>query len=172
MLKQKITHLILATAAAFCLCACSDSPADLVEKDFELRKFFTGADLKAKVLADAEAERKAAYDYFLAEENDEEIAKEEGAAAADAILDRYEGWTDSDYQKSADRMRRWLAGAVLTIESETVTGDTAVVVYNIKLRNGLKQECKAEFKKESGKWRLLPAKDLLENEDGEDDPAE
>ena len=83
MLKQKITHLILATAAAFCLCACSDSPADLVEKDFELRKFFTGADLKAKVLADAEAERKAAYDYFLAEENDEEIAS---AAAAPSSL--------------------------------------------------------------------------------------
>ncbi len=149
------------------LTGCSDSPEDLVKQDFEKRKFFSGADLKAKIAEDIEAERKAVYEYFL-ESDGEEVAREEGDLAADEIAKQYAGWTDEDYEKRAASNRKWLAGSVLTVKDVKINGAEAVVTANVALRGGLVQILTYNLVKgKDGNWIIRPQKENSEETDDE-----
>ncbi len=154
---MKLVLRIIA-CAVFILAGCAETPEEAVEKDFETRKFMTGADLKAKIAEKIEAERKAAYEYFL-ESDGEEIAKEEAELAAEVIAKPYQNWTDADYTKHADSERRWLAGSKLTIEKVEIKGDTAFVSGVITLRGGaVVPEEYYLLKNKDGKWIVRPPK--------------
>ncbi len=157
-------------AAMICvLSGCSDSPEDLVKQDFEKRKFFSGADLKAKIAEDVESERKAVYEYFL-ESDGEDVAREEADLAADAIAQQYVGWTDDDFEKRAASNRKWLAGSVLTVKDVKINGTEAVVTANVALRGGLVQVLTYNLVKGKDGWIIRPQKETAseENENSED----
>ncbi len=159
MKKNFCAVLSAAFAALLLLSGCADSPETLAKKDFEKRKTFSGKDLKEKIFADIETERQAVYASFL-ESDGEEIAKEEADLAAEELRQKYEDWTDEDYENQAASDRKWLAGASLAIDKVMITSNAAIVNGTARLRSGATLTMEWLFiKSDDGSWVLRPQRD-------------
>lgn len=156
-------RFLIAVSICSCLAACSDSPADVVKKDFLEMKNLTGAELKARVEAQARAAYLDAYNEILASDPDPEspeakqYADEEASKDRDRVLQPYKNFDDARYEREAKKNISVYSGAKIKILSTEISDGKAVVSYEIHYAGGLKEQGTRNLKKGSGgKWFLLP----------------
>jgi len=167
-----IRRTVLALGLCLALVACSDSPADVVEKDFLSVKRLSGSEFKAQIQAQAQEAYDLAYKEVLAEDRDPEseearkFAAEEAAKDRDTILAPYKNFDDAAFEKAAKTNREVYSGAKIRITDTKIDGKNATVGYEIVYRDGLKEKASRKLKQSNGKWILLPPEEVAA-EDGD-----
>lgn len=145
MKQASLRSILLAVAVlpALLVSGCSDSPSDVVLKDFHHRKYLTGAALK----------------------------KDMGSAST-AEKTRVSGWTDNDFEHEAKMQRAYLIAAEITIDSEEIApdGKSALVRGVIRCADHKTLPFTRKlFRDEHGGWRLLSLTGSVEPEEKNSD---
>ena len=167
-------RVLCAVSLCFCLAACSDSPADVVKKDFLETKSLTGAQLKERIQEQAESVYQKTYREILADDPEpdspdaKKYADEEAAKDRDRVLAPYKNFDDARYEREARRNVSVYSGAKIKILGTEINGDKAVVSYEIAYAGGLKEKGSRKLGKNSGgKWFLLPPEEPKADEEPE-----
>lgn len=131
--------LILATFVS----GCSDTPSEVVQKDFFTRQHLTAEQLKEQMRSGTPKEQKLAAD-----------------------------WSDREFRQTAESRNKYLRGAVLRIDSEQITGDTATVKATIVYAGKQTEETVYTLDRSGRTWKIRPPKQEDEQDETEDEPVE